>query len=43
MLKDRIDPATVRRLIVEALGSHQNFAGGGAFESGNDAQQRGLA
>ena len=43
MLEHRIYPAAVGRQIVEALASHKNFAGSGAFETGNDAEQRRFA
>ena len=43
MLENGVDAAPVGRKVVEALAAHQNFAGTGAFESGDDAQQRGFA
>src|SRR5579863_6925471 len=40
VLEDRVHPTTVRRLSVQTLVAHPDFASGGALEAGDDAQQR---
>src|SRR6266404_3683075 len=42
-LEDGIHAALVGRERIEALVAHPDFAGGGLFETGNEAEKRGLA
>src|SRR3979490_3365916 len=43
VLEHGIDPAPVGWQVVEAIASHENFAGSRTFEAGEDAEQRRLA
>ena len=43
MLEHGVHKAPVWRQVVEPLPAHEDFAGAGGLEAGNNAQQRGLA
>jgi len=43
VLEDGVDATPVRRQRVEALAGHPDLAGAGLFETGDEAEKRGLA
>ena len=43
ILEDSVDATAIRRKGVETRATHPNFAGGGLFETGDEAEQRGFS